>query len=188
MSYLYRKDKTIYISEGIPDTLSLVQLGFPVVGMLGINNLLEHIEDLREFSNIIIIGDNDKFDKNHINYPNEYKSWRVLLPQLLKLQQAIPSSNVYGWMPPKSYKGRKVKDINDLLKLNISMEEISSLIHKHKWELVYFFIQKHRKDLSKHEDIIRLIKYSGKHYHYFNEYISSLNLSSIEYITSIIDM
>jgi len=189
-SYLYRENKDIYISEGIPDTLSLVQLGIPAVGMLGINNLLEHTEYISTFSNIIVIGDNDRFNKNHLNYPKQYKSWRVLTPQLIQLQQALGNKSIYCWMPPKYYKGKKIKDVNDLLRSGITKEELLSLIDNHKWNLIRFVIQTFRKDLSKHEEIIRLIKASDRNslnYNYFSNYLDRLNISPLEYAFNIIN-
>ena len=51
---------TIYLTEGLFDTLSLNKIGLKAIGILGVNQLKEHYRDMLKPYNIVFIGDNDK--------------------------------------------------------------------------------------------------------------------------------
>lgn len=179
-SYKQRINKIIYVTEGIPDALSLVQLELPVVGMIGISNLIDQSSSLTGFTDIVVIGDNDRFGTDHRYYPNQYKSWCKLTPQCIGLQKALGEVRIRCWMPPKSFKGVKVKDANDLLRLGINKEQLLRLIDKHSWDVTNQAINSKGKDLSNHQELLGLISSSNRGKEYLNKYIDK-NISPIEY-------
>lgn len=178
--------KTLFITEGIPDALSLVQLGLPAVGMIGINNLIDHHSSLSDFNQIYILGDNDRFSKHHPHFPNQYKSWIKLYPHAVSLQKTLGSSVIRCWMPPRSYKGSPVKDINDLLRLGINTKELLSLISSHYWDVVTFSILSKAKSLSNHQELLSLISSTGRGKSLLLKHIPPL--SPIDYALSIFSL
>lgn len=178
--YSLRGNRNIFICEGVPDTLSLSQgedgkLSNPVIGIFGLYNLLKHISKINKFENIYLIGDNDKFSKDHPFYPNIFKSWRVLIPQAVDLQLLLPSSKVHIWMPPTQINNESIKDVNDLLcKAKLTNQEIRKLIEDNSEDIIdklYSDIKKGESgdkedskednkgysNTSKHEELLRLI-------------------------------
>jgi hypothetical protein len=149
---------TLFISEGAPDTYSLVRLGFPAVGIFGLNNLLKNVSKFKSFKYIYVIADNDKFSDEHIYYPGEYKSWRVLIPQLIDIQYLLPNTDIYLWMPPEDIG----KDVNDLLRLGFNHNQLKEDIKENSKELVSYCIESMGQDISQHETLLRLISITDK--------------------------
>lgn len=111
--YSQRKNPILYITEGVFDCLSLIELGYPAVSMFGINSLKNQTYKLNKFNEIVIIGDNDKFDEDHLLYPGKYKSWSRLNNQIYDLQLKQPNKIIYTWKPPNKFKNVIIKDVND---------------------------------------------------------------------------
>jgi len=193
---LYRtnRNKELFICEGVPDTYSLAQCKLPVVGLLGISKLLYHEYKLRDFRKITMIADNDKFDSDHPNYPNKYKSWMRLIPQLIDLQHSLgTNTEIFVWLPPKELKVNntniKVKDVNEWLKNlnNRDNKAIQNTIIKNRIPLLDWVIDERGDNLDNHFEIVRLIKASNK------KYLTKLqdkippDLSCLEYVYRICD-
>lgn len=155
-SYIQSNVSTLYIAEGYPDSLSLIQRGFCSVGLLGLEKLVSHKDKFKHFENIVAVFDNDFYPKNHSQFPLEYKSWRKIIPQLVELQKVLPNLKIFTWLVPQK---EGIKDINDWLTHNqdMSQEEIRTLIDSEKKNLVLQLIKKWGDDITKHKTLLELI-------------------------------
>jgi hypothetical protein len=176
---------TIVIAEGAPDTCSLAQMGLPSVGILGLSNLLKHTSKIKDFKHILVIGDNDKFPSDHEYFPNQYKSWRVLIPQVIDLQLSLIDSKVSIWTPPLEYG----KDINDTLlyciKNNIDPSTIKNQIYEEAIDIIDYLISNHGEDISYHQTILTLISKTGRGKESFSQISILKDLSTIDYVIKV---
>jgi len=173
------------ICEGAPDACSLYQIGMNSVGILGLSNLLKHTSKLKDFSEIIVIGDNDKFSIEHEYFPGEYKSWRMLIPQMIELQLSIPNTKVSLWKPSEVYG----KDINDMLLFfvnnNLNPRDIKNIIINKAIDLIDYLIKEHQDDLSFHQTILTLISKTGRGRELFESNSLFKSISPLEYALKI---
>lgn len=182
-AYLQSGVKTLFIAEGYPDTLSLIQRGFHAVGLLGLEKLTSHSDKLKKFDSIVAVFDNDFYPKSHPKYPLEYKSWRKIIPQLIEIQRTLPQTNIQTWMVPE---GEGVKDINDWLNKNnhLSQGEIKKIIESGKRNLVLQLIKKWGNDISKHKILLELISITSIGKDELEKYITYVN--PLEYALEVI--
>lgn len=186
----YKSNKNVlYLVEGVPDSYILKQCGANVLGLMGLNKLLKQSFKLEQFDTVIAIFDNDKFEEGHPNFSNEYKSWRIVLPQLVDLQIYLGKKTEIkvAMVPDNLYiKENKVKDINDFyLYLNrdggILLKELNNISSN----LVEYFIDLNKNNLTNHRTALKLIAATSKGKNLLNSYIP-LNLSPIEYALKVL--
>lgn len=179
--YINRSD-TVFLVEGVPDSFILKMLGYPVLGLMGLEKLLSHFHKLKHFKSIIAIFDNDRFDLNHPNYPGELKSWRRITSQLLELQYLLGEhSTIFIYMIPEDYIEPTPKDINELyLTLNKNGDLMYELILEEKKDLLQSYINEYGGDLSYHKEALKLIHSTNRCKLDLLKYIPE-DLSPIEY-------
>lgn len=99
------QSKTIYICEGVLDTISLIQIGFPAIGILGINMFgKEHCSVFNNFNgNIILTLDND-----------ENNSAQQAIERIGNILLDYGKTNVYIKILDRKYDEKKA-DVNNLL-------------------------------------------------------------------------
>lgn len=179
---VYESRNRVILTEGCTDSFTLNQYGIPVLGMLGIEKLSNHYYKLKNIKKIYCIFDNDRFDINHPVYPNQYKSWSRILPELIDLQFCLPHTDFYIWMVPTD----KGKDINDyFIKSEGSAKTKVNFIFKKAVSLIDFLIQEYKYDFSKHITILRLIKLKNSDPALLESVIPS-DYSPIDYLMKVI--
>ena len=140
----------LIIAEGAPDALSFYEAGLASVGLLGLEKLTSHYHKLRKFKRIVFAFDNDRFEEDHAKYPNEYKSWISILPQILALQILAPNTVFELWTPPESF-----KDANEFLQSQGPQALLESI--QTRWPFPDTIIHKWGPDLERHKDLIKLV-------------------------------
>jgi hypothetical protein len=126
MDYTYNIENVqhqpvLFLTEGVTDGLSLIELGLPTVSCFGLKPSLQN--ELRHLSNLtdlIAIFDNDLHELSSNNTTQDYKSWSVVIPRLVELQLYKPNLNIWCVSPPSS---RGVKDINQWLLDGLTLNE-----------------------------------------------------------------
>jgi hypothetical protein len=183
------RDNYVVLTEGYADALSLYQIGIPTVGSFGLNGLTKHIDKFRHLKEVICIYDIDTFPIDHPTYPLEYKSWRVVLPQLLDIQILLPDTKISlffiqgeGKHLDKPY---QVKDINEwLIATSPTKDEVLREIGSNKKDLVEYLITKMGPDIKQHELLIKLCISTGRGMSLLESYIPS-NYSPLSYALTV---
>lgn len=133
---------------------------------MGLQKILRQTNKLQGFEKIIAVFDNDRFELDHPHYPGELKSWRVVMNQLIDLQIYFGSSvKIYTAMVPenKLYKGKVVKDINDLyLSMDKQGSELITKLKDLATDIVTNYISINNGDLSTHRTALKLIAATGR--------------------------
>jgi hypothetical protein len=150
----------LYLVEGYPDAMSLVQLGFPAVGILGLEKLSSHYSLFSKFKRIVCVFDNDRFKDDHPKYPRQYKSWIRIIPQLIDLQLLLPNLLVEVF---KFDSDSGVKDINDWLVKGGTKKDFADVV-KASVDIVEYLISNWYFDLTKHLDLVKLVSTTGRGY------------------------
>lgn len=154
---LFRKDHTLFITEGFPDAMMLDQLGMQSLGMLGLEKLEVHARKITEFKEVVFIFDNDTFESG-VN-KGVYKSWVKVLPQILTMACLLNKIKFYVWMVPslveKSNSIVPCKDINDWVKCYLG--NAKKTIEEEKIPLVKYAIDSYIDDPSRHRDLVRVL-------------------------------
>lgn len=178
---LYKtKSNNVFICEGVPDVMSLYQSGENVVGVFGTHGLLRNIYKFKGFNEITIIADNDRYAMNHNYYPNLYKSWERLIPQIITLQIVCPTTKIYTFIPPTEINSQKVKDINDMYRAGIQNDNLINYIMDNRVHLSKFLLEHKFQDTDYHLDILKVINITSTcvndlEYLILNEYGSFMN-------------
>lgn len=161
---LYKnKSNNVFICEGVPDVISLYQAGENAVGVFGTHGLLRNIYKFQGFNEITVIADNDKYVNNHNYYPNLYKSWERLIPQIITLQIICPETKIYTFIPPTEINSQRVKDINDMYKAGVQGNSLINYIMDNRVHLPKFLIEQKFHDSNYHLDILKVIKITNSH-------------------------
>ena len=169
----YSKDQLV-IAEGFPDSLMLLQEGFQVCGLLGLEQLTSHASKLRDFKEITFVFDNDRFPLDHPQYPNQYKSWLRIIPQLIELQIQLSEVRFMVWVVPEE---SDCKDVNEWkLKGGAFLED--------RVELTEYLVQSWGSQRSKHLDLIKLMSITGRGSVQLSKFISS-DCSPLDYCLSL---
>lgn len=158
----YKNNKDIlFLVEGVPDAYILKQCGCNVLGLQGLQKILKQSSKLQSFKKIIAVFDNDRFDLNHPNYPGQFKSWRVVLDQLVDLQIYLGGDvEIQTAMIPEDmlYKDKAVKDINDLyLYFNENKDHLVSTLKNIAMDIVDYYITIHKGDMAYHRTALKLV-------------------------------
>lgn len=152
-SILRKGGDTLILTEGAPDSMSSQLLGFPSVGCLGLAKLIKHVNKIKRFKRVIALFDNDQNEKG------EYKSWRLVLPQLALIQcMERKELLIETCMIPKN---TKFKDVNDFLQNNGSPDQFKELIEKNTRPLTDHLTDAWLDDLSKHDRLIKVYSALG---------------------------
>lgn len=181
----------VYLTEGYPDTLSLHNLGLPAVGSLGLQGLLHHYHKLVGLEEVICMYDSDVHSYDHENYPGEYKSWRVVIPQLIELQTLLPSLRISICMPPTEGSHYITgtlftsKDINDYcVGSGCNARSFTTMAEERKVLLVDYLIGKYGRDLSWHRRLTQLVTSTGMGKELLESYVPK-SMSPLEYVLAI---
>lgn len=170
-SYLKLGD-TIYLTEGVMDSFILNKLGFPVLGLLGLQKIMNHVHKLGQFKKVVAVFDNDKYDLDHPMYPGEYKSWRMVNSQLIDLQTYLGrGTQIMTCMMPEEVKGVYTKDINDVYQ-STGTEYLKKMLNQNKKDLTLSFIKEYKGDLSMHEMALKLITSTGRGANELRKYVA----------------
>lgn len=140
----------LILTEGQPDTMSVMQCGLQGVGLLGLTGLVSHAEKLKRFHKIVVAFDSDVHDDGPLK--GEYKSWSVVLPQLMDLQCLIPQTEIYLWAPPAP-----VKDLNELLQQQGEKALYEGLTSM-RWEFIETMIKRGTQPMM----LLRMIANTGR--------------------------
>lgn len=166
------RGEDLYLVEGVPDAFIMKQMGYPVLGVLGLQKLLQQASkiDSYGFKNIIAIFDNDRYEINHPNYPGELKSWRVVTNQLIDLQLYLGRKSMIDvCMIPEDYED--VKDINDLYIKTNNKSAVDCVLNSNKESLVNSIIRQYGGDMSMHKLLLKLIAATGCNQELLQPYI-----------------
>ena len=147
--------KYIYLTEGVSDCYSLLQIGLPAVACFGINSpLTQHGKLFSKFDEVIAVLDNDKFAIGHPK-AGQYKSWASMVPALIEL--SYDHKIKIGCLMPPNKPG--IKDVNDyMLSIGYDLERfcewgessvrtlpnMAGLISSEPWEVLRAL--KHNRD------------------------------------------
>lgn len=124
----YQAYDYLFFTEGISDALSLEAMGLPAVAMLGNRMpLRDYRKSLEQYQAVCFCLDNDKYE---LGTPEEgrYKSWSVMMPEIIHLQNIIDTP-VYCLMPPNI---SGVTDINEFVqRLDGDRDKFWEFLEKH---------------------------------------------------------
>jgi hypothetical protein len=184
------RESYVVLTEGYADALCLYQMGIPTLGSFGLNGLTKHIDKLSHLEEVICIYDIDTFSSDHPLYPLEYKSWRVVLPQLVDMQILLPHVRFSlffikgeGKIGDSLY---QVKDINEwLLATHLTKEDFLEEVNRDKKDLVSYLIHKLGPDIRQHEMLLRLCLSVGRGSEALEKYIPQ-NYSPISYAMTVL--
>ena len=181
----------VYLTEGYPDTLSLHNMGLPAIGTLGLQGLLHHYHKLVGLEEIVCMYDCDVYQDNHPHYPGEYKSWRVIIPQLIELQTLLPRLRISICMVPTEGTHAITdalftsKDINEYcIGRGCNARSFTAMVEERKVPLVTYLISKYGYDLSWHRKLTQLVTSTGQGKQLLESYIPS-SMSPLEYALAI---
>jgi hypothetical protein len=190
-SYKDRGNPYVYLTEGYPDTLSLHNLSLPALGTLGLQGLLHHYHKLEGFEEIICMYDSDVHADDHPHYAGEYKSWRVVIPQLIELQTLLPHAVISICILPTegshmvTNKLFTSKDINEYtLGTGCNGRSFTAMVESRKVSLVEYLIGKYGRDLSWHKKLTQLVTATGRGKELLQSYVPP-GMSPLEYVLAI---
>lgn len=185
---------TLYLVEGVMDSLTMYQTALPTVGSLGLGKLREKIDVFkhskiidnkeRNFKRIVAIFDSDKYTTGSLK--GKYKSWEKVIPSLVFLQKELGTQTqiLLSFVPLDSVK-KGTKDINDFYNaLNRNSKALVELIEHHSIDLVEYIVNKEGSLLSQHQSLLELIKRTDRGKELFSSFIPS-SVSTIDYLLSI---
>ena len=180
-------NKTLYLVEGVPDSFILKQLGYPVVGLMGLNKLLaQGLKKFDGFEKIIAIFDNDRYESTHLYFANQKKSWRVVTNQLLDLQLYLGQDSVVSCCTiPEGIRiknsGSCIKDVNDLyLYLDRDTNLLKKYLAENTKDIIKYMLDEYGGDLAKHQTILKLVSATNRGKELIEPYIPQ-ELSSLDY-------
>lgn len=187
-------NEEVFLTEGYMDALSLYQYGFPTLCSFGLNGLNNHMGKLSKFRRITCIYDIDTFDEDHPNYPLEYKSWRVVIPQLIDMQLLFPRTSIYLlFIRGEGYSLRDhalytAKDVNEwIIGWNPKFDDIQNYIINNRIDLVTYLIHRYGQDLQWHQVLLRLSLATGIGADLLSNYIPS-DMTPLTYALSILSL
>jgi len=144
---LTTKLDTLFVAEGITDALSLIELGFPAIGILGVNmSLAKEADRLGSVSRIIVFLDNDSYSKLNDSTFGRYKSWLSMTPKLLELQEERPDLEIYCLMPPSEVEN----DVNTWLQLGLTKDALLRYVQSSAKMLTEFILDLYLEDPEYH--------------------------------------
>ncbi len=171
----YNNLEDVFICEGYPDSLSLMQLGLQTLGILGLQGLTKQYYKLSKLNSIVCVFDNDFYDIDHPNdkLKGQFKSWVQIIPQLVEIQQILPKLKIYTWMVPDYVNDKRTKDVNDYLTISkLPKDELLKKINIEKKEFVIDIINRWGSDITKHLDLLKVISATGRGQELLSNYIS----------------
>jgi hypothetical protein len=182
----YDKNKSLFITEGIPDCLSLIKNGLQAVALFGLSGLNNHSTKIEDFNTIYICADND-ISLNISTGEKEYKSWKMLLPQIKQLQMLLPNTTIKLFKPPYVIANHPVKDMNDFIEVNyFTKDKLLEYIENNSVDYLYKYITNNLKDRTKHLDILTMCKLTNRGLDIMQKYLVDNNLINLEYIISLL--
>ena len=171
-AYRQRGDE-LYLVEGVPDAFIMKQMGYPVVGILGLQKLLQQATKIQSygFKKMVAIFDNDRYELDHPYYPGELKSWRVVTNQLIDLQLYLGRDmKVDVCMIPEE--GYGAKDVNDLyMATRMKGTEVDRIIQSNREDLIESILERYGGDFSMHKTLLKLIAATGRCQNILESYV-----------------
>lgn len=169
IKHYLEKDNVVYLTEGVMDSFILNQQGLPVLGLLGLQKIMSHVSKLSQFKKVIAIFDNDRYDLDHPYFPGEFKSWRLVMSQLVDLQTYLGKTTaIYTCMVPES---SGCKDVNDYYQKN-GLDNLINMFDTNSSSLTTSFITNCKGDLSEHLTALKLIATTGEGKELLKQYIA----------------
>lgn len=182
-------DEYVVITEGYMDALSLYQLGIQTLCLFGLYGLTKHIGKLRKFKHIYAAFDIDRFEDDHPLFPKEYKSWRLILPQLIDLQVMLPDSSIKLFFVPGEVSNAGgsslCKDVNEWVVANSPSKEEVMFLLSNSPSLTDYMVSSKGPDLHYHESLLRLLISTGKDYSVLSQYIPN-HMSALDYAVALL--
>ena len=182
-------DKPLFLVEGVPDSYILKQCGANVVGLMGLQKIIKQTGKLQGFSKIIAVFDNDRFDLNHPVYPGQFKSWRVVMNQLIDLQIYFGKEvEVFTAMVPegRTFNNKPVKDVNDLyLSMDCNGSNMIEFLESEAMDIVERHITFNKGDFSSHKTALKLISATSRGKRLLEKFIPE-DLTTIEYALKVL--
>lgn len=152
-SLTYPKDG-LFLCEGISDSLSMIELGLPVVGCFGVNiDLTRYIHLFSNTQNLIVMIDNDQYEISS-EKPGDYKSWNSMVPTLIDIAVSLPELNIYCLMVPED----KGKDVNDWVKAGATQQDILKHVDLNSQSLEDFCLNLCKTTSLSFREVLRLVK------------------------------
>lgn len=183
------KSDYIVLTEGYIDAISLYQLGIQSCCIFGLYGIHKHLSKLRRFKDVYCAFDVDTFSKDHPLFPNEFKSWRVVLPQLVDMQILCPSSTFHVFLLPSEVSNSKgsfiCKDINEwVLASNPNKEVIMEQLVSSP-SILQYLMSVQGPNLQYHESLLRLCISTNTDYSSLAAFIPN-GMSSLDYAVALL--
>ncbi len=141
--------ETVYLTEGISDGYSLLELGKSAVSCFGLEpRLVKYADSFAKAKKLIAVFDNDRYPHGS-ELGGLYKSWSRIVPHLIELAEHVTSLEILCLTPPTSYirgKGATafhtegIKDINDWIVAGLTPSDLDDYAASVAKPLVNFAI------------------------------------------------
>lgn len=148
-------ESAIIITEGISDCLSLLELNLKAVASFGLSpDLVSILYDLPNLKTVIAIYDNDRHPFGYNDMSDMYKSWFVILPKLIELQEARPDLVIWCITPPEK---ALISDVNDWLQQGLTRPIFESHCKAKIKSLEQFTLSLFSNQIKYHPWLLRLL-------------------------------
>jgi len=187
---LYKNNKKVlFLVEGVGDAYILKQSGCNVVGLMGLAKILKQSNKIQDFNTIIAVFDNDRFEVDHPHFPGQFKSWRIVLEQLVSLQLYLGKEVLIKTvMVPEglSFNNNLVKDINDFyLYLECNSSNLIRELNSLSKDIVEHYIELHKGDMTYHKTAAKLINATNRGFIHLEKFIPA-DLTPLQYVLKIL--
>ncbi len=160
--HLLQEGDTVFLTEGISDCLSLLELDINAIACFGVEvNLTKHTQTFSRLKSLIAFFDNDVYPLGN-QYAGQFKSWRSILPNLINLKEACPQLDIWCVMPPNE---SGIKDINDWLIKGVNRDRLLKYVKENALQLEDFALDMWGKNPQRHYDLIQLIGINKQPHH-----------------------
>lgn len=152
----------LYLTEGISDGYSLLELGLDAISCFGLEPQLTRYAD--SFSNVktlIAVFDNDRYPQGQ-PLGGAYKSWSRVIHHLIELSMHVTSLQIYCLVPPQTWTtGGKIttgiKDVNDWLRAGLDTDQFVAYVKANAVPLVEFAFDLYGPHWEYQAELIRLV-------------------------------
>jgi hypothetical protein len=185
MEYTYnieqcKKEEVIFLTEGVTDGLSLIEIGLPTVSCFGLKPaLINEVDEMKNLKDIVAIFDNDRHELNKNNTEHKYKSWPQVLPYLVELKLFRPHLNIWCVAPPGD---SNIKDINEWLLKGLTLPIFEEYCKENMVSLWSWYIHVMGIHGSHVLDLLPFITHTERSL--FKDKVSLLYSDWIDYITA----
>ena len=173
--------KTLLLSEGATDALSLIDMGIECVSTFGINaDMTRHLKLFSKYKNLVVLMDGDRYSLNNSN-SGLYKSWSQFIKCLVELQIKLPELTIICCPPPST---NKIKDINDWYKEGLTKKALQEYVKKNGVDLHAFINKEFGHRLEYHPYILRATRANptNRNKRLFKETIDKIGFEPVDYL------